>query len=257
MQTFFTCMQCLVEDCVPNFSSLTKVRIPDDGVLEATCNRGHRTFTIIQQQKFELLSDMAIRAIVDGYYRDAVASFAGALERLHEFFFWATCRKQGVDAPTFDNAWKEMSNQSERQLGAFIGAHLVETGQPPKLLHHSQTKFRNAVIHKGMFPTRDETVRFGQDVSKCALPILRLLKSEPYSAIVQALVFESIRDRSKRAVEAGQRTSTQSINTFLSLANADEHDDVDVAVASYAARPNFGVVTDAVRRAASLEQREP
>ena len=256
MQTSLTCMQCLAEDHVPNLSSLAKVRVPDDGVLEATCNRGHRTFTIIQQQKFELLSDMAIRAIVDGYYRDAVASFAGALERLHEFSFRATCRKQGVNAPTFDNTWKEMSNQSERQLGAFIGAHLIETGHPPKLLHHSQTKFRNAVIHKGMFPTRDETVRFGQAISECALPILHLLKSEPYSAVVQVLVLESIRDSSKPAVEVGQRTSTQSINTFFSLTNADEHDDVDTAVASYAARPNFGVITDAIRRAASLEQQE-
>jgi len=250
-----------VEEGVPNFSSINMVRIPDDGVLEATCNRGHRTFTIIQQLKFELLSDMAIKAIVDGYYRDAVASFAGALERLHEFFFRATCRKQGVDAPTFDRAWKEMSNQSERQLGAFIGAHLVETGQSPKLLHQNQTKFRNDVVHKGMFPARDDTVRFGQAVLECALPILRLLRSEPYSAVVQALVMESIHDRSKPAWEAGQRTSTLSINTLLGLTNADEHTDVDAAVANCAARPDFeeavkvsqqlGAIMEAARQAVS------
>jgi hypothetical protein len=261
-------MQCQAEQGVPNFTSITMVRIPDDGVLEATCNRGHRTFTIIQQMKFELLSDMAIKAIVDGYYRDAVASFAGALERLHEFLVRATCRKQGVSAPPFDRAWKEMSNQSERQLGAFIGAHLLETGQPPMLLHQNQTKFRNDVIHKGMFPSRHDTLRFGQAVSDCALPILRLLRSEPYSAVVQTLVMDSIHDRSKPAWEAGQRTSTLSINTFLSLNNADTHADVDSAVASYAARPDFGeaikfsqqlgaIIDAALQAAGSLAQREP
>ncbi len=266
MQTLSICMECQVKDGVPNSSSMIMVRVPDDGVLEATCNRGHRTFTIIQQQKFELLSEMAIKAIVDGYYRDAVASFAGALERLHEFFLRATCRKQGVDAPTFDRAWKEMSNQSERQLGAFIGAHLVETGQPPELLHQNQTKFRNDVIHKGKFPALDDTLRFGQAVLGCALPILGLLRPEPYHTVVQALVMESIRNRSEPALKAGQRTSTLSMNTLLSLTNTDEHIDINAAVTSYTTRPDFaeavkvsqqlGVVIEAARQAASSAQRE-
>ena len=267
MQTNIACMQCQIDEGVPNFSSISIVRIPDDGVLELTCNRGHRTFTIIQQMKFELLADMAIKAIVDGYYRDAVASFAGALERLQEFFFRATCRKQGVAAPTFDRAWKNMSNQSERQLGAFISAYLVETGEPPKLLDQRETQFRNGVIHKGVFPTRDATVQFGQAVLECARPILLMLRSEPYSADVRSLVMESISDRSKPAWEAGQRTSTLSINTFLSLGSADEHTDVDLAVAHYAARPDFGeavkgsqqlgAIMEAARQAVSSVQREP
>ena len=104
MQTFSTCMQCQAENGIPNFSSTTMVRIPDDGVIVATCDRGHRTITIIQQTKFKILSDMAIKAIADGYYRDAVASFAGALERLYEFFIRATCRKHAIDALTFNLA---------------------------------------------------------------------------------------------------------------------------------------------------------
>ena len=266
MQAFSICMQCR-EAGIPFLSSITVVRIPDDGVLETTCNHGHRTFTIIQQLKFELLSDMAIKAIVDGYYRDAVASFAGALERLHEFFFRATCRKQGVNVLTFDRAWKEMSNQSERQLGAFISAHLVETGQLPKLLHQNQTKFRNDVIHKGLFPAREHTVRFGQAVLECTLPILRMLTSEPYSTVVQTLVMERMSDRSKLAWEAGQKTSTLSISTFLSLSNAAEQSDVAAAVASYAARPNFGqtvkvsqqlgAIMEAARQGLSPAQQEP
>lgn len=232
-------MQCQVETGVPKLSSYTMVQIPDDGVIEVACNREHRTCIIIQQEKFEILSDMAIKAIVDGYYRDAVSSFAGSLERLYEFFVRATCRKHGIDALTFAPAWKEMSNQSERQLGAFIGVHLMETGQPPKLLPQKQTSFRNAVIHKGKFPERDDALRFGQAVLECALPILRLLKSEPYSSTVQTLVMESIRDRSMSARKEGMRTSTQCISTFLSLATAEEQTDVRTAVTNYAAWPNF------------------
>lgn len=79
MKTFTACMQCQIEDGIPNFSSTKWVRVPDDGMIEHTCDRGHRTFTIVQEMKFEILSDMAIRAIVDGYYRDAIASFIASL----------------------------------------------------------------------------------------------------------------------------------------------------------------------------------
>ncbi len=231
-------MQCQAENGIPNFSSFKMVRIPDDGVIEVKCDHGHRTFTIIQQEKFEILSEMAIRAIVDGYYRDAVASFAGALERLYEFFIRVASRKHGIDASVVALAWKQISNQSERQLGAFIGLYLVETGQPPNLLSQKQTSFRNTVIHQGTFPEQDETLQFGQAVLECAVPILRLLKSENYSTIVQTLVMESIQDRSKRAWKEGLRTSTQGMSTLLSLSIAGEQTDVATAVANYAARPD-------------------
>ena len=62
MRTFTTCMQCQVENGIPNFASLGVQRIPDDGVIELTCDRGHHTFMLIQQAKFEILSELAVTA---------------------------------------------------------------------------------------------------------------------------------------------------------------------------------------------------
>ena len=190
--------------------------------------------------KFEILSDMAVQAIVDGYHRDAVASFIASLERLHEFFLEATCRKNGIDRAAFSAGWKLLSSQAERQLGAFVASYLIETGSAPRLLPRNQTEFRNDVVHKGKFPERGETIRFGQAVADCVLPILSLLRSEPYAAYVQKLVGERLRDRHQQAWDAGVRASTCSLNTLFSLTYVELETDIEAAVTKRAARPDMG-----------------
>lgn len=253
MQTFTTCMQCQVETGVPNFSSFALADIPESGVIESTCNRGHRTATIIQQTKFEILSEMGVRGIVNGSYRDAVSSFATSLERLHEYFVEAACRKHGISPEVFAATWKPMANQSERQLGAFLAAFLLVTGQTAKLLPQKQVEFRNAVVHKGSFPTREEAIRFGQAMFDCALPVLTVLRSAPFAETVQALTFERIRDRSKRPGDAGLRTSTMCIATPLSFAVADQPTDIEAIVATYAKHPDF---RSAVEEAQKLSEHQ-
>jgi hypothetical protein len=264
MDVMISCMECLVQDDLPNFSSHSMARLPDDGVIEATCPRGHRTFTIIQQVKFELLSDMAVKAIVDGYYRDAIASFTAALERLYEFFIEAACRKKGIERDTFVSAWKSLAKQSERQLGAFIAAFLIETGAPPKLLPRAQTEFRNEVIHKGKFPSREEAICFGQAVAHCAIPILEMLRSDPFTEIVQVLVRERLHDQYKRASNASVRASTCCINTTFSLTYSELEMDIEKAVTAYAARPDMsqavrvshaiGTIIDLIRQNAEVPE---
>ncbi|KGB24044.1 hypothetical protein AtDm6_1455 [Acetobacter tropicalis] len=231
MKAIRACLQCSLDRNIHNFSSDKSVRIPDDGVIEIKCEYGHHTVIIIQQEKFEILSQMAIRAIVDGYYRDAIASFSGSLERLYEFFVRTICRKHRIYDSHFATSWKEMSNQSERQLGAFIALHLLETGQPPKLLSHKNTNFRNSIIHKGTFPSRDKTVQFGQAVLDCALPLVKLLKSEAYLPTVNALGMDSICARAKPAHDRGLRTTTQCIYTLLSLSFARNQSSIEEAIA--------------------------
>lgn len=239
MEVMISCMECQAQNGIPNFSSHSMIRLPDDGVIEATCPRGHQTFTIIQQVKFELLSDMAVKAIVDGYYRDAIASFTAALERLYEFFVEAACRKKGIEREAFNSAWKSLAKQSERQLGAFVATFLIETGTPPKLLPRTQTELRNDVVHKGKFPGRQEAVSFGQAVADCASPILEMLRSDRFVEIVQKLVGERLRDRHGRAWDANVRTSTYAISTTFSLTRSELEMDIEKAVAAYALRPDM------------------
>ncbi len=217
------------------------VKIPENGIIDTICQCGHRNIFVIQQTKFELLSEMAVRAISDEYYRDAVASFTASLERLYEFFIEAVCRRRNIEFSEFANSWKEMANQSERQLGAFIASHLIDTGQKPEILNNKSVKFRNDVIHKGKFPDRIETINFAKLVTNCANPILKILKSNEYSDIINIMTMNNVRHKYSNITSDNANVSAISIHTFFSLSWVDDPQDVEVAVANCPSPDNFGL----------------
>lgn len=67
-----------------------------------------------------MLSQIGANAIIDGYYREAVSSFSASLERFYEFSVHVLMRHFGKNSQQFKSAWRPISNQSERQLGAFV-----------------------------------------------------------------------------------------------------------------------------------------
>lgn len=232
-------MQCQAEQGVPNFGSLTLVHVPESGVIELTCGRGHHTYSVVQDAKFEILSDMAIRALVEEDYRGAVSNFVTALERLFEFFTLAMFRKHGVEAAASEKAWKPLARMSERQLGAYVAAHLIETGGQPFLLPDKQVKFRNDVIHNGRLPDRDEAVAFGQAVCDCAVPTLAILGSDSYRHIVTQLTTERIRARRAMAKDSQYPVSTGASATLFHPDGGIEAIDLEQEIAKYAARPDL------------------
>lgn len=152
--------------------------LSDNGLYEITCPFEHVTSMPVQEQKFEILFDLGFYAIADGYYREAVSSFTSSLERFYEFYINATAYKNGVESLEFDKSWKKMSNQSERQLGAFIISYLIENKTSPILLDDKKINFRNNVIHKGKIPTRQEAIDYGKSVSELIFPTLSDLREK-------------------------------------------------------------------------------
>src|SRR5690242_5124238 len=94
--------------------------LEENGVYELTCEKGHLTIYGLQNFRFQLLFEMGLGAILDGYYREAVSAFASAVERFHETYIRIVAESNGTPAAAFDASWKHMRKQSERQLGAFI-----------------------------------------------------------------------------------------------------------------------------------------
>lgn len=79
-----TCMQCFQEQGYPREETMF-VEIRDDGLYSVTCEKNHTTFTVLQQQKFEVLFDIGIMALLDGYPREAItncSSFLGEILRV-------------------------------------------------------------------------------------------------------------------------------------------------------------------------------
>lgn len=116
-------------------------RLEDSGVYDVTCPKGHKSTVYVVNQKFELLFETGLNALVDGYPREAVSSFTAALERFYEFFWRVAQSHLGVANEHVATAWKPVARLSERQLGAYITAYLVLTKAAPSLLSSKQVEF--------------------------------------------------------------------------------------------------------------------
>lgn len=114
--------------------------------------------------RFEVLAEVAVQAILDGYNREAVSSFAASLERFFEFFAQTAYLTRHENLESFKRTWKIVQKQSERQLGLFLGIYIQETGETPPILSDENYAFRNKVIHQGYIPNEAESVAFGQAV---------------------------------------------------------------------------------------------
>ena len=212
------CPRCMIDD-IGSARPIAAVEFRDDGRYEVACPKGHRAITLLQQQKFELLFDIGAYAVADGYYREAVSSFAASLERFYEFFIRALMLQKGIDPQVIDSAWKMVAAQSERQLGGFTLLYALEFGRPPQLLSNDRVAFRNDVIHKGRIPTRAEALDYGQAVLNVVRPILKEAQ-ERFPEGVKKTVFRQV-SQSRTTADQGQPAATMAISTIISLSVAD------------------------------------
>ena len=220
MRLPFSCMECTFgEDKLPVPPYPTYVELKDDGRYEFTCPQGHKTVTILQQQKFELLFEIGAYALIDGYYRESVASFTASLERFYEFFVRVVFLRERLQNGDFEEAWKMMSSQSERQLGAYIASYLIVFKSPPTPLSNSNVKFRNSVIHKGVIPSKKEAIQFGQAIMNIINPVLSRLIDKYPEEIHQAIFSHLVNSRKR---DEQQPTTTMSVPTIISLARGKE-----------------------------------
>lgn len=104
-----------------------EVELNNDNIHEFVCPKGHRTFTQLQEQKFQILFDIASMVLNDGYTKEAVSSYSSSLERFLEYYILVISLRNSVSLDDFTRTWKQMGNQSERQLGAYFILRLQES----------------------------------------------------------------------------------------------------------------------------------
>ena len=123
----------------------------------------HRSILILTNTKHELLFEAGLRAINDYYLREGVTSIAASLERFYEFGVKVIFENLDNEL-LFESIWKEVKNQSERQIGAFLYSYTLIFSEKPKILSQKMSEFRNKVVHKGYFPSIEETIQFVKEV---------------------------------------------------------------------------------------------
>ncbi len=222
MKIPIVCGKCLAENGKPS-DALALIEFRDDGRYEFTCDNGHRTTTILQQQKFEILFDVGAHAILDGYYREAVSSFTSSLELFYVFFVRVVLLNKGTDLPSLETAWKHISRQSERQLGAFVITYLSEFGRSPSVLNNDKVRFRNDVIHRGKIPSRQQAMEYGQAVLDVMRPQLIQLRDKCPEGVKEA-TFHHLRS-CRTEEDQSRQLSTLNISTIPGWSIGEGHDD--------------------------------
>ncbi|WP_223531297.1 hypothetical protein [Pseudomonas sp. GL-R-19] len=155
------CKECSFE--TPSKYYLLNVQDTQD--YEIKCDHGHITYFVNGCSKYETLFEIACNAIIDGYHREAISSFSSSLERFYELFIKSSLYEKGHTKDEVDAFWSPISNQSERQLGAFVSVYTLTTGSTADILTTNQSSFRNSVIHKGKITDYAKTVEYGQRIS--------------------------------------------------------------------------------------------
>lgn len=196
-----------------------KVEFRDDGCYRFECKNGHKTKVILQNQKFEILFNIGAHAILDGYYREAVSSFSSSLERFYEFALRTLLEKSSGSDKLFQEVWKKLSSQSERQLGAYIVLWASNFNKRPPLLSNSEVSFRNSVIHKGKIPTKEEAINYGDSVLKVIVPQMVVLRNA-FPIEVENITFYHQRDSDSDLPSDDLRQKCFSfLKTIICLAN--------------------------------------
>jgi len=227
MKLFVNCMKCFHDQGYPS-EVFYPVEVNDSGVLFGTCPKGHKTATILQQQKFEILFDFGSMALVDGYPREAITSIVASLERFYEFYIDVILIKHNIDKNSISYFWK-YNSLSERQFGAFTLSHLLNCNteyidfidnQKPVGYTKTLKNVRNEVVHNGYMPSTDEASAYIDLCYKYLNKMInQLITNESKS--VETKVLKEMLSRSK-LVEKGMFSSTISIPTIVSLIQSNQ-----------------------------------
>ncbi|MDQ0269918.1 hypothetical protein [Cytobacillus purgationiresistens] len=195
MKFIYPCKECVTTE---NYS-MNSIDMNDTGDYTFECNYGHTSNLTIYDEKFSILYDMGALALFDGYYREAVSSFAASLERFYEFFIKVLIDKNDVPFAEYEKTWKLVSKQSERQIGAFYFLYVTEFTKAPPKIPNQEVEFRNKVIHKGYIPSKKEAYSYAKFIFEYIKELMLLLVDHQKNIL--NVVFQKNSGKGKNFVE--------------------------------------------------------
>ncbi|WP_122755336.1 hypothetical protein [Pseudomonas viridiflava] len=229
MEIFATCIECMQTKGMPILKPFSAPYF-DDRISMVECDSGHKMAIVLRAQKFELLLESGANALIAGYTLEACASFSAALERFFEFSNKIILTHLKISEALYDDIFKSMSRQSERQVGAFLILHALAFNSAYKT-NVKLTEFRNAVIHKGTIPTPEKAMAFCELVYAEVFNISSQLKKHCSDAIYMVLE----RDFESRAstVPEGVRIHGAQRSSIFSISHENNKKNLEKALENY------------------------
>jgi hypothetical protein len=186
MKLLLHCAECQGDSVKPVLAE-----VESEGVYIVTCESGHRFMYTVSNAKFEILFEMALLALIDGYTREAVATLAAAVEEFYRFFVKVVLAKRGMyEGGGFDEMaglWKIL-DRAEPQLGAFAIIYFLEKGKTPDFPDQNSIRFRNRVIHRGRIPKYDEVIGYGERIINFVVPLWKEYRAGSSICLQLALI---------------------------------------------------------------------
>lgn len=193
--------------CAPVKVELLSDELNDDGIYKFVCAKGHEIITITQLYAFEILYEIGLRALYDGYPDAAVSRFATSLERFYEYCIKLWLFKQGMTEEDITKLWKKnrLAKNSQAQFGAFLALYQMEKavdsrGLLPEMIPNEQkwVEFRNDVIHSGHIPSFEKAKQYAKVTFDFMSHTIFYL-TESYNPIVRKAVGNHVAERRKKA----------------------------------------------------------
>lgn len=223
------CSECHKELGHPSFEPII-ADYYDEVLAFIECKKGHKSAILLQSQKFEVLFESAANALIEGYTLEAASSLSSAYERFFEFATNVFCKKYNIPNEALEETYKQVSKQSERQIGGFLYLHLLVFGVNYKL-NKKIPELRNRVIHQGYIPTPDEVINLGELIYQEVLSVTNLIRSNLNSEM-QQVIRDTLQARNDK-IPANMCRASSTGTMFFSATGEDNKGNFQEALASY------------------------
>jgi hypothetical protein len=194
-----------------------------DGGFEFECPLGHKSAFVVNVPHHEVLFQSACMSFLGGSYREAVGSAAAARERFAELYVRVLAASAGVSDDEVSQAWAHLEGNSQRQFGAFVWTQMLVTRALGERNQDSQKReqFRNDVVHKGRFPTRNATQEYLEYIYDWIRKLDRVLRTE-YDEARGSVLSKMWHHAARRLRSAGYKGSIGGSGYWTVFQNADQ-----------------------------------
>jgi hypothetical protein len=204
------CRECMMRG--PLDTTFMAVLPNDNLIQEVECPNHHLAKVIVTRPKFQVLYEVGVNAIVDGYHREAVLSFAASLERSYEYMIRIILTQSSCSSDAVDRFWKPLAKSSERQLGAFLAVWTTRFGASAAWLQDHHVKLRNDVAHNGKIPSNAEAVAFGNEAFKVMFHNMQTLSLDHG---IDEFLWHMDTERVSKALQSDSSLQPQDLTTYL------------------------------------------
>lgn len=183
----FTCFKCAQNGYM---SSYICKNVDMDGVMKQKCPKCGETIVIRNQTvQFQIYLQCAIEQFSQDNYAETVFLLAKSRESFFEFIIglllYENGYKENIDNPLNSFGVKP----SERRLGFFLALYFSRFNEVINSDKEIEAKLRNDIMHSQKYPTREEVIKFGNNVLDLFYRVIKKIKSCIDISVIYEYIF--------------------------------------------------------------------